>query len=100
VPLRSCTVHIPSERGGHYEHRIEAESSLQAASIALAEHEELARTGKLKARNRITPATIIDVYLEGDSNGVSFNPNDSQHRHFRHSVGQVRKLKSTGANYR
>jgi uncharacterized protein (TIGR03435 family) len=41
-------VRIQSQRGGHYEHRVQAESSLQAAAIALEQHEELARAGKLK----------------------------------------------------
>jgi hypothetical protein len=46
---------------------------MEAASKALAEHEELARNGKLKQANHLTPSEVIAVYLEGAPNGLSFN---------------------------
>ena len=93
--MRRCTVHIPAAGGGFYEHRLDASSSLDAASKALSEHEEVARSGKLKKRNPLKPLDVIEVYAEGDSNGMAFRAGDPQHEAYRYTVARVREWRKT-----
>jgi hypothetical protein len=94
--MRACTVQIPCTQGGHYEHRVEASSSLDAASKALAKHEEYARTGKLSKPNPLRPSDTIVVYAEGAANGTSFRAGDPQHHEYRYTVARVREWRSLG----
>lgn len=94
--MRRCTVHIPAAGGGYYEHRLRASSSLGAASKALSEHEAIARSGKLKGPNSLQPSDVIEVYAEGDANGLAFRAGDPQHQAYRYTVARVREWRRRG----